>query len=250
MKFKAFIKIIILFCLLCPFLNAENDLQQVFLDANRLYKEGEFEKAYKLYEKIPEKNAIVNYNLGNCAYKLEKYGYALLYWRRAERGFGIFDRGELLDNIFLLKRKLGRRSEPQSKLIRYYSRLKNYTLSLLRSAPLFVVQILFLILWLFLFLYLRFLYKRKRKILIVILFLLIAILGALLVLRYRLEFRRYGVIVKKKVTLLSGPGRNFQELGGLPEASEVWIQKSSDGFYKIKFNKQIGWVNQRDIERI
>ncbi len=49
--------------------------QETFYQANDLYKEGKFSKAYELYEKIPNKSAKVHYNLGNCAFKLNKIGY-------------------------------------------------------------------------------------------------------------------------------------------------------------------------------
>ena len=58
------------------------------------------------YKRIPHKSAVVNYNLGNCAYKLGQKGYALLYWRRAEHAWKFTGREELLENIFLLKGEL------------------------------------------------------------------------------------------------------------------------------------------------
>jgi len=250
MKVKTLFKIIFVFCLSVKILSAQDNFQENFLKANQFYKEGKFEEALKLYEKIPNPAPQVNYNLGNCAYKLDKHGYALLYWKRAEKDWGLFDRTELLDNISLLKRTLIKTDKPRSEIFRFFGKLKSYSVSLIRSAPLFMIQILFLLLWLFLFLYLRYLYKRGKKVLIAILFCLIALLGTILVIRYSLDYRNFGVVVSKRATLLSGPGNNFQELGILPEASEVVIQKTSDGFLKIKVNKQIGWTSKKDVEEI
>ena len=149
--------------------------------------------------------------------------------------------------MFLIKCKS---RDYQNRFFISLRNFKDYFISILRAIPLLTLQILFLILWIFLFLYLRYLYKRKRKILIVILFFLIALAGTLLVLRYSLLNRRRGVIIRKNVILLSGPGRKFQELGFLPQAGEVLIQKSSGNFYKVKFYKQIGWVKSKDVEKI
>jgi len=250
MRAKAILKIIFILCLTVKILNAQDDFQEIFLRANQFYKEGKFEDALNFYKKIPNPAPQVNYNLGNCAYKLDQYGYALLYWKRAEKDWGLFDRTELLDNILLLKRTLTKTDKPRSELFRLFGKLKSYSISIIRSAPLFIVQILFLFLWLFLFFYLRYLYKKGKKVLIAILFCLIALLGTVLVIRNGLDYRNFGVVVSKKATLLSGPGNNFQELGILPEASEVIIQKTSDGFLKIKVNKQIGWTSKKDVEEI
>ena len=245
MKLKKTLKLILFICFATQIINCQPNYQEMFLRANKLYKSGDFAKAYDLYQKIPNPSAEVNYNLGNCAYKLEKYGYALLFWRRAEKDWGLFNRGELQNNISLLNKKLNKNTEKN-----FIVKTKNYVISLIRSTSLIILQILFLIFWLFLFLYLRYLYKIKQKILIILLFFLTALLGTFLVIKYTLEKKSYGIVVSQNATLLSGPGKNFQELGTLLQASEVSIQKSSDGFYKIKFNKLFGWTSKNNVEKI
>jgi tetratricopeptide (TPR) repeat protein len=245
MELKKILKLILFICFATQIINCQPNYQEMFLRANKFYKAGDFAKAYELYQKIPNPSPEVNYNLGNCAYKLEKYGYSLLYWRRAEKDWGLFNRSELQNNISLLKKKLDKSIEKN-----FVVKIKNHAISLIRSTPLIILQILFLICWLFLFLYLRYLYKRKQKILIILLFLITALLGTFLVIKYTFEKRSYGIIVSQNATLLSGPGKNFQELATLPQASEVSIQKSSDGFYKIKFNKLFGWTSKNNIEKI
>jgi len=245
MTLKKIVKLISFFCLSTQIINCQPNYQEMFLRANMLYKNGDFEEAYELYKKIPSPSPEVNYNLGNCSYRLEKYGYALLYWRRAEKDWGFLNRSELQNNICLLKKKLDKNAEQKNFIVK----LKNHILSLIKSTPLIILQILFLICWLFLFLYLRYLYKRNQKFLIILLFIITAILGTFLVVRYNLEKMSYGVVVSESAILLSGPSKNFQELGVLPQASEVTIQKSSDGFYKIKFNKLFGWTSKNNVEK-
>ena len=141
----------------------ENTHQDLFLKANLLYKSGKFEKSKDLYEKIPNKGSRVYYNLGNCFYRLDKYGYALLNWRRAEKQWGIYNKSELLENIYLLKSKLFGQKEQTTK-IKFFLNIKNQIVSFIKSAPLLLIQIIFFVLWLFLFLYLRYLYKKRQKI--------------------------------------------------------------------------------------
>ena len=165
MNYKKFLNIILAFVFVFSSIFAQQDKndKNLFLDAARQYKEGNFQSALQLYQKIEDKTPQINYNLGNCAYKLDKLGYALLYWRRAEKSWGIFGRSELLDNIFLLKKTLNKEKIKPVKYFGWFVRFKNSFVSLVRCVPLFLIQFSFLILWLFLFVCLRFLYKKKRR---------------------------------------------------------------------------------------
>ncbi len=249
MNFKIIYKLLLLTVFAMTLVAKQNN-REVFLQANNLYKQGDFKSAYKLYKKIPNPGARVSYNLGNCAYQLEDFGYAMLYWKRAEKDWGFFDRSELIQNIDLLKQKILGKRESENKLFESFRFYKNYSLSLLRSAPLFAVQILFLIFWIICFLYIRFLFKRNKKFLITILFIFMAVLGGLFVMRYSLDFKHYGIVLSKEVKILSGPGDSFQMLGILPQTAQVRIQRDSDDYYKIKFQRLIGWVSQKDVKKI
>jgi len=199
MKFRFLFKIAIPVICLSVGLSARVNYQEMFLKANKFYKEGEFQSAYDLYKKIEIKSSQLHYNKGNCAYQLGKYGYALLYWRRAERSWGLFNRAELLDNIALLKHKINKSKPYKNITLLFLKKMKRYVSSLLRSTSLFSFQLLFLIFWVFLFLYLRYLYKNKQKIIIAILFFLIALFGTLLVIKYSLSCYQRGVVIKNNV---------------------------------------------------
>jgi tetratricopeptide (TPR) repeat protein len=233
---------------------AESGVEGNFIKANAFYQRGEFKKACDVYQKINDKDASVYYNMGNCAFQLGKLGYALLYWRRAEKMWGVFGKKKLLDNITLLKKHAESLSGGKPKrtigAFRFFKRARASFISFIGSAPLWVLQLLFLMLWLFLFIYVKYLFWARRKILISLLFCLIALLGVMLVVRYMLDVRHYGVVVSKQARLLSGPGNTFQKLSTLPEAEEVRITKQNHGFYKIRVGKRIGWVSSKEIEMV
>lgn len=229
---------------------AMQNRQEIFLQANNFYKNGNFEHAYELYKKIQNPGAKLNYNLGNCAYKLKDYGKAMLYWKRAEKDWGFLGRSELLENIDLLKQKIVGKKLVESEYLGFFKTSKRYFISLLRSAPLFGLQLLFLFFWIICFLYIRFLFKKNHKFLIFILFLIMIFSGGFLVFRYSLDFKNYAIVTSKESQILSGPGNSFQKLGILPQTSQVKIQKSSSGFYRVKFQRLIGWVSQKDVEKI
>lgn len=239
--------LLVFIVLLCSTIQAE----ETFSKANDLYKKGEFKKAFELYQQIPDRNAGINYNLGNCAYKLKKFGQALVYWRRAEKQWGLLNRGELIENISLLKEKVSQEEQkPHSPVVLSLITAKDYLLSLTHSIPLFLLQILFLLLWLIVFFYLRFLYKKRKNFLILALFALTAFFGILLVVRYSFESRMYGVVVRERTPLLSGPAETFQTLQQIPEAKEVIIKKESGDYYKVKVFKRVGWVLKKNVEKI
>ena len=202
LKIYRFIMTIFLSLFLSVYLNAEQEqinYQSIFDKANSLYKEGQYESAMEFYKKIQDKNAVVNYNLGNCAYKLNKLGLAHLYWRRAEKYWGISDRTELLNNIKMVKEKLkeqknGEKDKKTETVFKNFKNLKIQITSFIRATPLFFFQIVFLILWIFLFVFIRKLFRLRKRLLAAMLFTFIAISGLMLVSKYNFECKQFGIV--------------------------------------------------------
>ncbi len=235
------------------------DYQGIFQQANTLYKQQHFDKAYQAYLSIPHKSPIVYYNLGNCAYRLKKYGNALLYWRRAERDWGLFGRGELLKNIAMVKEHVqamrdNDAQEPEATMVRTFfsgfKKAKNAFLSLVRATPLATLQLLVLLLWALLFVYVRYLYKRRQRVVIILLFLLQVLCASMLALKYSFDSRQALIVVKTPAYVMSGPDKNFSVLGRLQEGQELDMVKAADQYYKIRYNNTIGWVDKQCIEKI
>lgn len=240
------------------FTNCLCDDQELFNQANELYKKGDFAKAYDLYAHIKEKSPIVHYNLGNCAYKLKKFGYALVHWRRAERDWGFWGREELLNNIELVKQEMSVTTEHDQQdeqtffhiVLNFFKSLKSSFISLSKAIQLFHLQLFVLFIWLILFTYLRYLYRRKKKILITVLFLLQAFSASMLAMKYSFLFKEHLVVLKTPAFVTSGPGSNFATLGQLSECQEAAILKESENYYKIRFNGSIGWIDKKVVEKI
>lgn len=224
-----------------------------FDQATVLYKQGQFEQALEMYAKITDKDHNVAFNQGNCAFKLQRYGQALLFWRRAERDWGFSNRQELSDNIALVKKvttPISKQKVDQSpwSVVQSSTRdVKNTTLSFVRATPLFYFQLLFLILWLMFFALLKWLKRQRRGAVVVFVAIIYASAGLLLVSKYSMNCRNYGVVTVKKANLYSGPGESYQVLGSLLETQEVIIQRESDGYYKIKASPLFGWVAKDGI---
>ncbi len=252
MKYVRLLRLIALpFIFQCTQVKATN-YQEMFFKANDLYKEGKFQQAQDLYLEIPNKGPHVHYNLGNCAYKLGHNGYALAHWRRAEKNWGIFNRTELLSNIDMVKKRHKKitadQASPLEGMRTNINEFKSALTSFVRATPLFILQFFFLLMWAISFLYLRYLYRRRQKAIIMLLFATNLFCGMLLAVRYNFEYREHGIVVTKQADLTSGPGKTYEVFSSLPETTQVLIKGSSDGFYKVKANGTIGWINKTAIE--
>lgn len=248
------VRLLVVLCvsILVPNMACATNYREIFFKANDLFKEGKYEQAYDLYEKIPNKSSRVHYNLGVCAYKLGKKGYALAHWRRAEKDWGLFNRVELLNNIDLVLSKDAAHDgdkdtasavTPKERLDRF----SNKIVSAVRATPLLWLQLLFLFLWIFAFVYLRYWYKQRQKFLIVIVFFAIVVSGMLLAIRYNFDLRQHGIVVTQHAAVYSGPGDNYQKLTTFTETNQVLIKGESDGFYKVKQKGVIGWLDKKTV---
>ena len=66
---------------------AGNLVDSIFVQSNQLYSVGDFDAAARGYLSILNQdidNKVLYYNLGNCYYKLENFGYARLYYEIAK----------------------------------------------------------------------------------------------------------------------------------------------------------------------
>jgi tetratricopeptide (TPR) repeat protein len=205
----------------------------IFYQANDLYKQKQFLQAQECYAKLVDQTPQVLYNRGNCFYKQGLPGLALVYWRKAQRTWGLFNRGSLDHNIKLVAHE------------------KSFLLSLssyFRAFPLLWLQFLVLIFWSVLCLMFAQRKKFKKMFILVSFFCCISIFC--LVAQVVFSHQEYGVVVSKKITFFSGPGETYQVLGELLEAQEVLIEKESGDFYKISLDSHVGWLSKKSIEKI
>jgi hypothetical protein len=232
--------------------------EEIFLQANAFYKKGDFKNAYELYKQIQNPSPQINYNMGNCSYKLGHFGYALLYWKRAEKNWGLFNREDLNHNLELLERQIfeQRHKNEDADQAKLYElkfqmfQLSSFFISIVYGMPLLALQLLFLLLWILLLFYKKYLYKKQKKFIIITLFILLAVSGTMIALKYSLSLCEKAVVTGKRTVVFSGPGETYQEIGVLPEASEIIVKKDTDAFCKIKHKGLVGWVESKTIEKI
>ena len=104
---KKIILTIIAFLSLTPvFAKQQDELQQIFVEANTLYDSGEYRNAVELYLSIIDAGYDsweLYYNIGNSYYRIKEIGNAILYYEKALKLSP--NKGEVKDNLALARSK-------------------------------------------------------------------------------------------------------------------------------------------------
>lgn len=78
-------KTILLFAVITLSLSAQN-VEELFNSANKFYQQKQYEKSAALYEELVSEGfegVSLFYNLGNAYYRMDRLGYAILYYEKA-----------------------------------------------------------------------------------------------------------------------------------------------------------------------
>lgn len=222
--------------------SALNEHAELYDKALGVYQSGDYRKTLELLRSTDQQTADMLFLMGDAAHKLQHYGYALAYWRIAQRVWPTRGRVHLARLINQVKTKIGVEAELSTA-----TRSAIFVSDVLRALPLVLIQLIFLALWTFLFLYLRYLYKKKHKKLVVTFFILLFAAGVVLISKISIDRKLHAVVVVPTTTILSGPGNTFHSLGVFKEGAEVKVIKTADGFYKVRLGKLVGWVTKDHV---
>ncbi len=247
---QAFILIILLFS---PVFGAENNVQQQFDEAGRLYEKGNFEHALELYKKV-ESHLIdwkLFYNMGNCYFKINQPVRAKIYYLKAQR-FQPFE-SSIDKNIAIVNKQLNDRvNEPKPDFI---SRL------LLRVESVVSLDILSILLVLmFLVLnWLIFSMVRKGKGRFTTYGISFSLIITIVLAGYHIyrvdkfKNREIAVITEPDAELRSGPGDGNTILFKVNPGLKVKIidKNSSGDWLQVSSSEEIaGWIRQQSLEKI
>jgi tetratricopeptide (TPR) repeat protein len=229
----------------------EADSSRLFLQAAQAYKDGAFDRAAALYEKLLAQN-IVNgsmfYNLGNAYLKAGKIGKALVNYRRAEL---FMPRDEDLQaNIQYALQLTTDKIEGRDP----YAYVKNFCfwytkMNLRELAVLFLV--FNLVLW---GIAIARLFSRWEYLWLA---LYISIACAILlgisfgIKLYAFYYSPAGVVTAREISVRSGASRNDTALFQLHEGTEFdWLDEGG-GWVKIQLRDgKKGWVQKDTVEKV
>lgn len=228
--------------------------EKLFIEANQLYHDGNFEAAIDKYESILKadyESGELYFNLANAYYKTGNVGKARVNY---ERALNWLEGDEAVkQNLDLLKLRLIDQIEEPPRLF-----ISIWWEALLNLFSTYTLGIIVLVLfWVVLISAAIFLYYRKRgrlkwksvfvTMLIIWLFLLTIWLNKI----YLFETEKYGVILASTITVHAEPADNTTELFVLHEGTKVKVQRASGGWYEIRLaDGKTGWLDKDVIEII
>lgn len=206
-----------------------NDL--LIQEAAKLYLSGDYYGAAKLYAKVDTENPLLEINLGNSYYQLKSYGKSIRSYYEAKK---IIPRNKEVNNNLSLVLNEIKLSQPN--LLAYNG------LSLFESSILFLV------------LNLLFIFKNKLKfanfIKVSIISLLLLSTINLVYVVYGQKIMKYAVITDISTKAYSGDNEGYSELFELVDGQIVEIVIPGKEWSQIKYQDTLGWVKNRNFDRI
>jgi ABC-type multidrug transport system fused ATPase/permease subunit len=251
--------------------------EELYLQGNSYYLQGDYNKALARYQEIKRKGPAVFHNMGNCHNYLSHTVDALISWRLAQRDAGYKEFDELERVIKQEKQSYyAQAQEAQENNKREDNRIdKNnfwaYAQRLFVPYSLLWLQIIFLFFWYLLFL----LFYQKKSwgvspssygrakswftsllylcILGCMIFLGIA-LGVGMWLKNREQNYQRAVVAQDAAQLRSGPQNKFKKIADVRFLDELLVEKSSSSkdetqekWYKVR---EAGWIEKSgEIEK-
>jgi tetratricopeptide (TPR) repeat protein len=232
------IKSFIISMLLGIFSLAAQNNQELFLQANQEYGQGNNAQALQLYESISNKGSAAWYNMGNCCYNLDRPTEALLYWKRAEKGADAALRKAVHHNIDILKKKAALENEKLSMQAKAQLFIEEHAArgSLLRW------QWFFLIVWFVFVLIGPFAVSWRRRALFFASYSLLFIACTSLLIAKHSTSTRVSAIAKDDILLYVGPDIRFASHGSVKKMQELYVDEQIGEWCKISAQNKKGWV--------
>ena len=211
------------------FLMAITD-QELFLQANRAYRDGDYQKALVLYERLEHKTPTVWYNIGNASYYQEQMLEALVAYKRALKGADAQLYADCMHNMHAVYAALGLEVTPH----RWYDISYTYA----DAAQLIVVLVLVLMLvW-----SLMPIGAAAYGVGMSLLMLSALTAGAVVGTRYWYEIHPQAVVIKPDCAIYPGTDIRFEVQTQLKAGDELSVLARKNEWAKVSCSTCTGWV--------
>jgi hypothetical protein len=214
--------------------------QELFLQANMLYAKHEYQQALDAYRMLCPKNSAVWYNMGNCAYCIDHYEQALMYWNMARKKAPrmLYDKCEHNKRVLLKDHALESNVQEAS----VGERLAHAITWL----PLILWQVTFIAL--FFMVWGAIYYWRLHYSLIIVLSFLMMLCGACMFVAYQESCITSGGIAQADSVLMAGPHEHYHQIGIIECSTYVPVIQQAQGWYQVRYKKLLGWISKDKIE--
>jgi tetratricopeptide (TPR) repeat protein len=228
---------------------------EIFSTANAQYQKSEFEQAAAQYEKIISlgyESAEVYYNLGNCYFKLNQTGPAILNYERAKKINP--DNDDINFNLRLANLRVADRIEPLPEMM-LVKALKNILSALsVDGWSKWAVALLWLAFAALAgFMFINISKLRFASFLVGLFALLIAVAFLFIAFQQNnyLQTHRFGIVTVTNTYVKSAPADRGTDLFILREGVKAEILEEASDWRKIKLaDGKIGWIQIAHLEVI
>ncbi|MCF6297051.1 MAG: tetratricopeptide repeat protein [Flavobacteriaceae bacterium] len=248
-------KIIFLIIFLMSWVNHAQNLDSLFVQANKLYQQESYLEALKLYQEIENGNVESDelfFNIANVYYRTNQVAPSIYYYEKAlllnpnnkDIAFNLnFAKRMTLDNIEALPRSMGQRFRENVILKLTYNTWATISVSLA-----FLFAILFLLY--------HFSYSTSVKriyfitSILSVFFVLITLLFTYQNYQY-VKNTRTAIIFEQLAQVKSAPTKSSEVNFELHEGAKVSILESLDNWLKIKIaDGKTGWINEDALREL
>jgi len=243
--------LVFLFLLIFSSSFAQN-AEELFGNANTLYKEGSYVKAIKIYEDLIKEDLVSSelyFNLGNCYYKTNKVGPAIFNYEKALQLNPLNKDAE--NNLVFAKRLSLDRIEELPKTFlqkfnqNYISKLSYETWAWLCILLSFTAALLFIA-------YYFSANSGKKRLFFstsIISFLCLLVFIAITFHQYNKErTKKEAIVYATEVSVKNEPTKNAEEAFSIHEGTKLLVLDGVDDWSKIQLlDGKIGWLKTNQI---
>lgn len=247
--------VVLIVLMLCNLIGFGQDADSLFVQANKLYQQENYEDALKLYEEIEtldEESWALYYNMGNIFYKKNQVAPAVYYFEKAlvlspdnkDVLFNLqFTNQMILDNIEPLPKSFGQRLMDGIVLKITYENWAKVS-----------VGLAFLFALLFLMYHFSYSTGRKRFYFITSILTVLFVTTSLFF-AYRNQHyvnnNKEAIIFSREAEVKNAPTNTSDTYFELHEGTKVLVLESLDEWKKIKIaDGKIGWIEQKNLKEI
>ena len=238
-----------------PWVNHAQDLDSLFVQANKLYQQESYLEALKLYQEIENENVESDelfFNIANVYYRTNQVAPSIYYYEKALQIYPnnkdiifnlSFAKRMTLDNIEALPKSMGQRFKEGIVLKLTYN-----TWAIISVSLAFIFAILFLLY--------HFSYSTSIKrvyfitSILSVLFVLITLLFTYQNYQH-VKNTRTAIIFEQLAQVKSAPTKSSEVNFELHEGTKVSILESLDNWLKIKISDgKTGWINEDALREL
>ena len=254
MKKRALLGILSLF-ILCFWIQAQPDYNEVIRMGNQAYNEGLYQKAISLYDSVLSDGIVSKdlfYNMGNAYFKINDLPNAILYYEKALK-FDPTDEDILFNLKIANSMKVDKiESVPKLFYVQWWETLRNIFpantwawISVVVFTGVFLMAIIFMMS--------RSLPLRRTTFWLGMVFAFLFMIS--LIMSYQkykeAQSNDYGIVFTPTITVKSSPSKNSVDLFVIHEGSKVKVIDEVEGWYEIRIaNGSEGWLPSNAIKII